>query len=149
MACKTDWEIRLFVYETLIANGAAPSVGTIAERFTLTPLDARRALRRLHDAHALVLEENGDEVLMANPLSAAPTDYRVYVDDVAYYANCAWDSLGIPAMLESDARIEARHPLTGKIIRYAVTGGALQNGGAGLVHFAHPFREWYDDIVDT
>lgn len=137
------------MYKTLIANGAAPSVDTIAERFALTPLDARRALQRLHNAHALVLEENGGEVLMANPLSAVPTDYRVTVDDVAYYANCAWDSLGIPAMLESDARIEARHPLTGEIIRCAVTGGALHNGGGGLVHFAHPFREWYDNIVDT
>ena len=58
------------------------------------------------------LQPGGDAVLMAHPLSAVETDYRVIVDGVALYANCAWDSLGIPAMLGRDADIEARHPLS-------------------------------------
>ena len=146
---ETDWEIRLFVYESLIANGTAPSLKTIAERSNISPPDARAALQRLHDAHALVLKAGGDEILMAHPLSAVPTDYRVTVGDMALYANCAWDSLGIPAMLDCDAHIEARHPLTGEVMRYMVEDKTLQNASGRFVHFAHPFRHWYDDIVDT
>ena len=65
------------------------------------------------------------------------------------YANCAWDAFGIPAMLGADARIEARHPLTGAGLEFAVEGDSLYGCRGHLVHFALPFRRWYDDIVDT
>ncbi len=144
-----DWQIRYFVYEVLCATGGAPSNQAIARRFAVTEMEARRSLRRLHDAHALVLEANSDAILMANPLSAMPTDYRVLVNDVTLYANCAWDSLGIPAMLGCDAMIEARYALSGEIMHYAIDGGELRDDADRLVHFAHAFRQWYDNIVDT
>ena len=146
---NADWRIRQHIYDALVASGRAPNAREIAERFAISALDARRALRRLHDAHALVLQPGGDAVLMAHPLSAVPTDYRADVDGVALYANCAWDSLGIPAMLGRDASINARHPLTGDILRYAVEDGRLRSEVGLLVHFAHPFRQWYADIVET
>lgn len=132
-----------------MASGRAPDAQDIAARFGLSTGDARRALRRLHDAHALVLQPGGDAVLMAHPLSAAATAYQVLVDGVSLYANCAWDSLGIPAMLGCDATIAARHPLAGDTLRYAIENGRLRGGSDFLVHFAHPFRRWYDDIVET
>ena len=122
-------------------------VSAIAREFGLSRRDAGLALQRLHAAHALVLQESSGEILMAHPLSAVPTDYRVTVDGLCLFANCAWDSLGIPAMLGGDARIEALHPLNGDQMHYAIVDGELQ--GAGLVHFARSFRHWYDDIVDT
>lgn len=145
----SDWRIRRHIYDALVAGERAPGAPDIAQRFGITQQDARRALRRLHDAHALVLQPGGDAVLMAHPLSAVVTDYRVSVDGVALYANCAWDSLGIPAMLGRDAEIEARHPLTGNSLRYAIEAGRLRSDKGLLVHFAHPFRQWYDDIVET
>lgn len=146
---ETDWDIRLYIYRALAAGGRAPDLRKIAARFGISPSAAEGALRRLHEAHALVLRAGSAEILMANPLAAAPTDYRVLVGERALYANCAWDSLGIPAMLHEDARIQARHPLDGEIIEYAIAGGRLWGGDKGLVHFALPFRRWYDDIVDT
>jgi len=147
----SDWRIRQDIFETLAASGRAPDASEIARRFAISRQGARRALRRLHYAHALVLQPGGEAVLMAHPLSAVATDYRVLVDGVALYANCAWDSLGIPAMLARDAAIQARHPLTGDNLRYAIEGGRLRNeSGCDLyVHFAHPFRHWYEDIVET
>ncbi len=146
---ETDWDIRHFIYRMLAAGGSAPDSSDIAAKFGIALPEAKAALQRLHEAHALVLQAGSGAVLMANPLSAAPTDYRALVGDIALYANCAWDSLGIPAMLGSDARIEARHPLDGEIIEYGVQGGRLTGDCGGLVHFALPFRRWYDDIVDT
>ena len=145
----SDWRIRRHIYDALVASGRAPDTLGIASHYGISQHEARRALRRLHNAHALVLQPGGDAIRMAHPLSAAPTDYRVLVDGVALYANCAWDSLGIPAMLGRDAAIEARHPLTGDSLRYAIAAGRLRSDAGLLVHFAHPFRHWYDDIVET
>jgi len=136
------------VYETLVASGRAPDPLEIGARFNITERDTRAALRRLHDAHALVLGA-GDALLMVHPLSAVPTDYRVNVGGVNLYANCAWDSLGIPAMLNCDAVITARHPLTGDRLRYSVAAGRLRGDNGLLVQFAHPFRQWFDDIIET
>ena len=145
----TDWDIRLFIYQALAAGGSAPDADDLAIQFGISPSQARRALRRLHNAHALVLSAGSGGLLMANPLSALPTAYRVLAGDTALFANCAWDALGIPAMLAADARIEARHPLTDEVLELAVEGGRLSGCRGGLVHFALPFRQWYDDIVDT
>ena len=144
---QTDWQIRHFIYKTWAISGRAPNTGAIAATFAISKRDSQRALQRLHDAHALVLDAASGDILMAHPLSAAPTDYRVTVNDLSLYANCAWDSLGIPAMLDCDAHIEAWHPLTRDLTHYHVYSGRLH--GDDLVHFARPFRHWYDDIVDT
>ena len=143
-----DWQIRQHIYARLVGTGRAPSTDDIAEHFGIVLRDASAALQRLHDAHALALDESG-AILMAHPLSAVQTDYRARIDGRWLYANCAWDSLGIPAMLGCDAQIEALHPATRQPIRYAITGGQLVSAEGGLVHFAQPFRNWYDDIVET
>jgi hypothetical protein len=146
---ETDWQIRLYIYEALATGGRAPNAHNLAARFDMSTEDLRQALQRLHDPHALVLREGSGDILMAHPLSAVPTDYRVLIDNWELYANCAWDSLGIPAMLGTDARVEARHPLSGEVIEYSVTASQRLNCGNEIVHFALPFRQWHDDIVDT
>lgn len=146
---EADWDIRLYIYQAIAASGHAPSARALGARFAIAEAEARQALQRLHDAHALVLEAGSGEILMANPFSVAPTDYRVFIGRTAFYANCVWDSLGIPAMLGADARIKARHPLCGELVEYGVEKGKLIGGGRKLAHFAKPFRQWYDDIVDT
>ncbi|MYH66313.1 MAG: hypothetical protein F4136_11860 [Chloroflexi bacterium] len=78
-----------------------------------------------------------------------PTDYRARIDGHWLYANCAWDSLGIPAMLGIDVQVEARHPLSRQPIHFCVDGGQLVGAEGCLVHFAQAFRNWYDDIVET
>ena len=143
-----DWQVRSFVYARLLETGRAPDAPAIAAQFALDSHEAQEALWRLHVAHAVVLDAGG-AVLMAHPLSAVPTDYRVFAGGRWLYANCAWDSLGIPAMLGQDARIEARHPLSGETMQYAIEGGQLRGGDGLLVHFGLPFRRWYDDILET
>lgn len=143
-----DWDIRLYIYQIMTTTGQTPDYHTIAEHFAMTPQSARQALHRLNDAHALFLQPNSDDVLMAFPLSAVKTDYEVVVDDVTLYANCAWDSLGIPAMLGKDAEITVKHPTTRETIHYAVQNGELQ-ADEGIIHFAIPFGKWYDNLIDT
>lgn len=145
---EQDWRIRLAVYRYFVANGRPPTYDEMARQMGIAPEEARQAYRRLHQQHALFLEPGGETIRMANPLSAVPTPYRVVVDGRQLWANCAWDSLGIPAMLHADARIEALLAHSGQAATYAVESGALRAAG-GVVHFPLPFRRWYDDLAHT
>ncbi len=145
---EQDWQIRLHIYRYLVDHERPPTFAETARRFAIPADDARQAYRRLHEGHALFLDPGADTVRMANPLSAVPTRYRVYVNGRRLWANCAWDSLGIPAMLHADARIEAAFAPSGDTTTYAIAAGHLDVVG-GAVHFPLPFRRWYDDLIHT
>lgn len=146
---QQDWDIRLHVYDVFVATGQAPTYQATAQQFNIAEDDARLTYHRLNSAHALFLRPNTDDILMAHPLSAIETDYQVQVDDVTLYANCAWDSLGIPAMLGKDAQITVTHPIYRDIVTFDVLDGELHAGDGGYVHFLLPFTQWYDDLIDT
>jgi len=143
-----DWNLRLAVYRAFVATGRAPTYAEIARQVGLPATDTLRTYRRLHAHHALFLKPGTDTIRMANPLSAVPTPYQVYVDGRRLWANCAWDSLGIPAMLHADARIEAVSALSSDAMTYTIGAGRLQAAG-GVVHFPLPFGRWYDDLIHT
>jgi len=143
-----DWRIRLHIYQFFVAHGRPPSHDEAAQHLRLDPAEARAAYHRLHDHHTLFLEPGTNAIRMANPLSAVPTDFRVYVGAMAYWANCAWDSLGIPAMLGADARIEATLAHSSEAVSYTVKNGVLQ-ADPFLVHFSLPFARWYDNLLHT
>lgn len=145
---EQDWRIRLAIYRVFAENGRPPTFAEMARQFDIPDEEARQAYKRLHHSHALFLEPDTDTIRMANPLSAVPTQYRVYVKGRWLWANCAWDSLGIPAMLHADARIEAVFAHSGEAASYAIEAGTLTASG-GVVHFPLPFRRWYDDLIHT
>jgi hypothetical protein len=148
---ERDWQIRLHIYEFFVEHSRPPTTAETAGAFGMAETDASQAYQRLHDAHTLLLEPGTTGVRMANPLSAVPTPYRVTVNGRSLYANCAWDSLGIPAMLGADATIEAVYTDaegSGRPARYAVVDGSLR-GDDGIVHYPLPFRRWYDNLIHT
>ncbi|MCL4298768.1 MAG: alkylmercury lyase family protein [Anaerolineae bacterium] len=83
-----------------------------------------------------------------HPFSAIPTPFRVHAQEKAYWANSAWDSLGIPAALHSQARIETRCAESGQPVSLEVRQDRVVDRG-DLIHFLVPFRHWYDDLVFT
>jgi hypothetical protein len=85
---------------------------------------------------------------MAWPFSGVETPFQVRANGRTYFANCAWDSLGIPAALHADAEIEAVCAQSGDPIHLRVTGGQI-SGSDALVHFLVPFMSWYDDLAFT
>lgn len=142
------WEIRVFVYRHFAETTRPPDVGETASRFGLTHEEAASAYEGLHQRHALYLKPGTHEVLMANPFSGVETPFRVRADGRTYFANCAWDSLGIPAALHIDAEIEAACAQSGEPIRLRVVDQQIQHPDV-LVHFLIPFRAWYDDLAFT
>jgi hypothetical protein len=142
------WQIRAFVYGYFSETTRAPSVHEAAVRFGLTDHEAAAAFEELHRRHALFLRPAAHEILMANPFSGVETSFKVHANGLTYFANCAWDSLGIPAVLHADAQIEALCSQTAEPIHLNVRDGRVSKPDV-LIHFLVPFREWYDDLVFT
>jgi hypothetical protein len=144
-----DWAVRLAVYQHFVEHALPPTCVEVASQLNLPAEEVRRAYRRLHQHHALFLDSDAETIRMANPLSAIPTSYCVEIAGRRLWANCAWDSLGIPAMLHSDARIETVFAHSGQAVRYAIQGDELREEVDSVVHFPLPFRQWYDDLIHT
>jgi Alkylmercury lyase len=106
-AMFADSALRLLIYDEIVRTGGTPTVSTLA-RLVSSPLDdVRASLRRMHDAHMLVLQPT-NEILMANPFSAVPTPFVAEVEGRRWFGNCIWDCLGIIAMLHADGRVLRR-----------------------------------------
>src|SRR5215208_7953042 len=142
------WDIRAFVYGHFAQTTYSPSVGETATHFGLTHEQAASAYEELHQRHAFFLKPETYNILMANPFSGVETPFKVHANDKTYFANCAWDSFGIPATLQVEAEVEAACAQTGEPIRLRVTGQQVQDSDA-LVHFLLPFRDWYNDLTFT
>ena len=142
-----DRQVRREVYDFTMGSGSPPHASQLAQALSLDHQQIRESLARLAAAHILVLQPESGEILMANPFSAVPTPFRVAVDGFLACGNCIWDALGIPAMLKADATIDTSCADCGTAMRIAVADGKVS--GEGLLHFAVPAREWWNDIVFT
>lgn len=143
-----DRDVRSYVYEATVASGVPPTAGQTAQALGVAPDAVRAAFERLAEAHHLVLQRGSREILMAMPFSAVATPFTVKVGAVSYYANCAWDAFGIPVMLKQDARIATSCGCCASSMTLEARSGALEPA-AGVVHFAVPAREFWDNIVFT
>lgn len=142
------WTVRARIYDHIVAMGFPPSVAEIARSVGITQDDAAAAFAWLHDQHALGLERDGETIRIANPFSGVPTRFRVHANGRSYWANCAWDALGIPAALHANATIDAVLSDDDSIVQLRVTAETLHGHGE-LVHIPLPFTAWYDDLIDT
>jgi hypothetical protein len=145
---RLGWEVRSFVYAHLVEHGLPPTAEHTSAGLDIEPEQARAAYERLHARHALFLDPETREVRMAFPFSGIPRPFRVHSKGRSYWANCAWDMLGIPAAFHSDAELETEYAEDDSPVRLSVEGGELQ-GDAGLVHFPLPLGRWYEDLVFT
>lgn len=143
-----DWVVRTEVYRHLVTTTHAPSPSAIAASLDRALEEVEASLQRLATQHQLVLAPGGYDIWMAHPFSAIPTDFPVDTHTGRYWANCAWDTLGIAAVLAVDTRTMTRCAETGEPIAFGITDGRLVHDGA-LVHFAVPARAFYDNVAFT
>lgn len=143
-----DLELRNLTYRLFVEWGRAPAAEEVAHVSGLTVDEVRAAWRRLHDAHALVLDPAMAEIRMANPLSAVPSAYRVQAAGRWWNAPCAWDAFGICAALHVDGRIESSCPDCGEPMLVEVRRERPDDESL-LFHCLVPAIQWWDDIVFT
>ncbi len=175
----TLWQVRHFVYQQIADTARPPSVDETARHFNISTEEAGTYYGELNSRHAFFLEPNTLTIRMAWPFSAIPTDFKVHANGNIYYANCAWDMLGIPVVLQQDAVIEGVCTESNETVKLEIKNGQIANvvtlSGASrhegslpttsetlrplatlgaqsdilLVHFPLPFARWYDDLVFT
>ncbi len=134
-----DRRVRSRIY-ALLAGGSLPVDATLlASSGGWDSGEVRRSLERLADEHRIAI--TGDRVWMAHPFAGIPSAYRAVIGDRWWFANCAWDSLAILALLGDG---EAHGP---EGMLWAVEGGVVSP--EGLVHLLIPARAFWDDIGFT
>ena len=173
------WQVRHFIYNHFADTTCPPSVEATSRHFNIATEEASELYKELHNRHALFLEPGTLKVRMANPFSGIPTDFEVHTNGKKYYANCAWDMLGIPIALRRDAVIEAVCTESKESVRLEIrderitlpppnnvtlsdsegsllpksetlrSQRPLPQSDILLVHFPLPFARWYDDLVFT
>ena len=145
---QADIELRDATYALFVELGRAPTLEETARAAGAAAAAVEEGWRRLHEAHALVLDLPEAAIRMANPFSAVPTSFRVNAAGRDWFANCAWDAFGICVALRSDGRIETSCPDCGEKIRIEVRGNRPDDGSL-LFHCLVPAAHWWDDIVFT
>jgi hypothetical protein len=143
-----DTSLRKAAYELTLARGRVPSVSELCARCDASETDVRDGLIRLAAARMLVLQPSSGELLMVPPFSAVPTSFLVETFRHSSYANCAWDALGVPVMLNEPAKIATACGCCGESMTLQASADATPLG-SGVIHFAVPARRWWDDVVFT
>lgn len=141
-----DLLVRQHIYEVTLGRGFPPALAEAAASLGVVEAEVLASFERLAAGHMLVLQPESREILMANPFSAVPTPFLVEMDAFSCYGNCIWDALGIPAMLKQNAHIRTACADCGTAMDLSVVDGRLQPA-EGIIHFALPARQWWDDIV--
>jgi len=143
-----DTRVKLAIYTHIARTTRAPSPAEIAAVVGGPADEVRSAYRRLYGKRVLVLEDNGESVRMAPPFSGVPTQHRVRVAGKDYFANCAWDALGVIAALRQPGEVFSRCEQSLEPLHIRVGSEGPQPEPC-VIHFAVPAALWWKDIVFT
>jgi hypothetical protein len=143
-----DASVKLAVYRHFAETGRRPSPQDVASRAGSDVTSVLGAYQRLRGQRVLVLEADGASIRMAPPFSGVPTQHVVTVGTIRYFANCAWDVLGVPAALHRPGVVTSRCAQSGEALHLHV-GLDGPEPCDWLFHCLVPAAKWWDDIVFT
>lgn len=140
--------VKLAVYRFFAETGRAPTRAETAARAGIALAAVRPAWSALRAQRLLVVAPDGGSILMAPPFSGVATTHVVESAGVRYFANCAWDALGVAAALRRAARVRSRCAQSGEALDLAVAAEGPEES-AWLFHSLVPAARWWTDIVFT
>jgi hypothetical protein len=143
-----DTKTKLAIYRHFAETGQRPSPATVAARVDSDVQSVLDAYSRLRSQRVLALESDGGSIRMAPPFSGIPTQHVVVVEGTQFFANCAWDALGIPAALQQPGMVYSRCEQSGEPLHLAV-GLEGPEASDWIFHCLVPAAKWWDDIVFT
>ena len=143
-----DIQVKLAVYRHFAEMGRRPSPGEVADRVGSNVESVIDAYQRLRAQRLLVLEADDSSIRMASPFSGVPTQHVVEAGGIQYFANCAWDALGVPAALHKPGTVHSRCEQSGEPLHLDV-GLQGPRPSSWLFHCLVPAAKWWEDIVFT
>ena len=147
-SASQDTDVKVAIYALTAERGMPPSHADVAQRLGAAPAEVREAFRRLAGRRLLLLARDGETIRMAPPFSGVPTQHLVTAGGVSYFANCAWDALGIPAALGKPAVVDSRCEQSKQPFHLQITPSGPE-ASDWLFHCAVPAAHWWDDIAFT
>lgn len=142
------FNLRGFIYDHLLAHGLPPSLKVIGKHFGWTTSQAREIVASMKIGKAVVPHPRTGEIWMAGPFAGHRTTFEVHAGNVTWYANCAWDVLGVAAIVGRPAHLRATCGDCGDILDATVSGTQVEPRDY-VAHFLLPAREWYQDLAFT
>ena len=142
------WALRAEVYRHFGETTEAPSLKALSAWSGRSVDEILHALDFLESHHQIALLPDRTGIWMANPFSAVHTAYPVDTARGRFWANCAWDALGVPAILGIDGWTEAHCAGSRTPLSFGVRDGK-RVGDDGIIHLVVPPRDAWDDIGST
>lgn len=144
-----DTKVKLQVYEDISRTTSMPDSIKIAFELGCSIADVEASFQRLHQKRLLVPEPGTtSQIRMAPPFSGIKTQHKVVIGNRSYFANCAWDALGVSAALHEDADIESTCGDCKEPMFFQVRSGKPVPSDCAI-HFAVPASLWWKDIIFT
>jgi Alkylmercury lyase len=143
-----ETQVKQSIYQHLATTGSAPSPDQLARQLGSSSDEIRQAFVRLQRNRVLLVEPDGETIRMAPPFSGIPTQHRVEVGGKQYFANCAWDALGIPAALHQEGVVYSSCGQSGEPLQLRV-GLKGPEPSSWLFHCQVPASRWWVDLVFT
>lgn len=143
-----DTQVKLAVYRYFAETGKRPSPAEVAERVDSDVNGVLAAYQSLRAQRVLALEADCASILMAPPFSGIPTQHAVQAGGKHYFANCAWDVLGVLAALHLPGVVHSRCEQSGAPLHLQV-GLDGPEASDWLFHCLVPAARWWDDIAFT
>jgi hypothetical protein len=144
---QADIDVRNATYRHFVEHGRVPTIAEVRGTLGLGALDVLGAWRRLHDAHALVLDADG-AIVMLNPFATRPTPFVVEAAGRTWFANCGWDAFGIGAALGVNSGIRTTCADCAEPLTIQVRGGQPLDTSP-VFHVLVPAVQWWDNIGFT
>ena len=143
-----DTQVKLAIYRHFAETGHAPTPTDVAKHVNADAEEVLGTYTRLCAQRLLVLEADGSSIRMASPFSGVPTQHVAETDGIQYFANCAWDALGVLAALHKPGIVHSRCEQSGEPLQLPVSLDGPESSG-WLFHCLVPAAKWWDDIVFT
>lgn len=131
----------------MLAMGKPVSTSALAADAKRVVADVQRTL----DGWTNVRRDAEGRVTGFMGLSLEPTRHEFVADGRRHYAWCAWDTLFLPAVLQTTARVRSRCPLTGAAVRLVVTPTEVEGAEPRDLYVSFPSPAAVDagDIVGS
>jgi hypothetical protein len=143
---EADQDLRGLLTRMIAQLGHAPTLAELAAAAGMAEAGTGQALRRLHEAHALLLHPHRCEPWAVHPFALSPGCCWVETPERGYWANCLYCALGMAAALNADSTVTTRLGGEGRTALFRVAGGKLLDTD-GVFHLSVPARFWWDNVI--
>jgi hypothetical protein len=145
-AVLNKFSLHHAIMRHFIDRGFAPTTEDLTSTFRVNSKQLAQVLSELQDYHGVVLHPHCPEVWVIHPFSTAPTCFVVRQGEQLWWANCAWCSLGIAALLGGkDISIDTKLGADGEPATVHVDEGRVREDL--LVHFPIPMTAVWDNVI--